>query len=54
MQGNDSEEERPSFEEHYSVTADGQRLVEMVSFKGARYNGFTASRVWDRIALSVN
>jgi hypothetical protein len=54
VQGNDSEEERPSFEEHYSVTADGQRLVEMVSFKGARYNGFTASRVWDRIALSVN
>jgi hypothetical protein len=50
----DSEEERPSFEEHYSVTADGQRLIEMVTFKGARYSGFTASRVWDRVALSIN
>src|SRR5271165_4329535 len=45
VESRDSEEERPSFEEHYSVTADGQRLIEMVSFKGARYNGFTASRV---------
>jgi len=26
----------------------------MVSFKGARYTGFTASRVWDRVALSIN
>jgi hypothetical protein len=54
VQNRDSEEERPSFEEHYSLTADGQRLIETVSFKGARYNGFTASRVWDRVALSVN
>lgn len=54
VESRDSEEERPSFEEHYSVTADGQRLIEMVSFKGARYNGFTASRVWDRVALSLN
>jgi hypothetical protein len=55
VQGNDADEERAaSFEEHYSLTADGQRLIEMVSFKGARYTGFTASRVWDRIALSVN
>jgi hypothetical protein len=54
VESRDSEEERPSFEEHYSVTPDGQRLIEMVSFKGARYNGFTASRVWDRVALSIN
>jgi hypothetical protein len=55
VQGSDADEERAaSFEEHYSLTTDGQRLIEMVSFKGARYNGFTASRVWDRVALSVN
>jgi hypothetical protein len=54
VQSRDSEEERPSFEEHYSLTADGQRLIETVSFKGARYNGFTASRVWDRLASSIN
>jgi hypothetical protein len=54
VQSSDPDEDRPPFEEHYSITADGQRLIEMVSFKGARYTGFTASRVWDRIALSVN
>jgi hypothetical protein len=54
VESRDSEEERPSFEEHYSITPDGQRLIEMVSFKGARYTGFTASRVWDRVALSIN
>jgi len=54
VESRDADDERASFEEHYSITADGQRLVEMVSFKGARYNGFTATRVWDRIALSVN
>lgn len=54
VESRDSDQERPTFEEHYSVTPDGQRLVEMVSFKGTRYNGFTASRVWDRVALSIN
>ena len=43
------DEDRPPFEEHYSTTADGQRLIEMVTFKGGRYTGFAASRVWDRV-----
>jgi hypothetical protein len=49
VQSNDPDEDRPPFEEHYSTTADGQRLIEMVTFKGGRYTGFAASRVWDRV-----
>jgi len=41
-------EDRPPFEEHYSISEDGQRLVEEVNFRGGRSNGFTMSRVWDR------
>ena len=42
------DEDRPPFEEHYSISEDGQRLVEEVNFRGGRSNGFTMSRVWDR------
>ena len=50
VQGGDPDDERAPFEEHYSVSEDGQRLVEVVSFKGGRSSGFTMSRVWDRAA----
>jgi hypothetical protein len=46
---NDRDEDRLPFEERYSISEDGQRLVEEVSFKGGRSNGFTMSRVWDRV-----
>lgn len=49
VHGNDADEDRPPFEEHYSIAEDGQRLVEEVSFRGGRSNGFTLSRVWDRL-----
>jgi hypothetical protein len=49
VHGSDPDEERPPFEEHYSIAEDGQRLIEEVSFKGGRSNGFTLSRVWDRL-----
>lgn len=45
----DSDDDRPPIEERYSVSEDSQRLVEMVSFKGGSSNGFTVSRVWDRV-----
>ena len=45
---NDRDEDRLPFEERYTISEDGQRLVEEVSFKGGRSNGFTMSRVWDR------
>jgi hypothetical protein len=48
VQGGDPDEDRPPFEEHYSLSDDGQRLVEVVGFKGGRSSGFTMSRVWDR------
>jgi hypothetical protein len=48
VQGGDPDDERPPFEEHYSLSDDGQRLVEVVGFNGGRSNGFTMSRVWDR------
>lgn len=41
-------EDRPPFEEHYSISEDGRRLVEEVNFRGGHSNGFTMSRVWDR------
>jgi hypothetical protein len=46
---NDPDDERPPAEEHYSISEDGQRLVEEVRLKGGRSNGFTMSRVWDRL-----
>ncbi len=47
--GGDPDEERPSYEEHYELSEDRQRLVETVVFKGGRSNGYTLSRVWDRV-----
>jgi hypothetical protein len=49
VQGGDPDDDHPPFEEHYSLSEDGQRLVEVVDFKGGRSSGFTMSRVWDRL-----
>jgi hypothetical protein len=49
VQGGEPDDDRPPFEEHYSLSEDGQRLVEVVSYKGGRSSGFTLSRVWDRL-----
>jgi hypothetical protein len=48
VQAGDHDEDRPPFEEHYSLSEDGQRLVEVVGFNRGRSSGFTMSRVWDR------
>jgi hypothetical protein len=48
VQGGDPDDDRPPFEEHYSLSEDGQRLIEIVGFRGGRSSGFTMSRVWDR------
>jgi hypothetical protein len=50
VQGGDPDDDHPPFEERYSASEDGQRLVEVVSFKGGRSRGFTMSRVWDRLS----
>lgn len=48
VRGGDPDDEHPPFEEHYSLSEDGKRLIEVVGFKGGRSAGFTMSRVWDR------
>jgi hypothetical protein len=49
VQNRDSDEDHPPFEEHFGLSEDGRRLVEVVDFKGGRSSGFTMSRVWDRV-----
>ena len=44
----EADDDRPPYEQRFSVSEDGQRLVEVVVFKGGRSNGFLASREWDR------
>jgi hypothetical protein len=48
VRGGDPDDDRPPFEEQYSLSEDGQRLIEIVGFRGGRSSGFTMSRVWDR------
>jgi len=50
VQSGDPEDDHPPFELRLSLSDDGQRLIEVVSFKGGRSSGFTASRVWDRLS----
>jgi len=49
VQSTAADEDQPPFEKRYSVSEDGQRLYEIVGFKGGRYGGFTMSRVWNRV-----
>jgi hypothetical protein len=41
--------DRPPLRELFEVSADGQRLVQVVAVTGGRSNGFSMSRVWDRV-----
>ena len=50
VQSGDPDDDHPPFEQRYSVSSDGQRLIEVIGFKGGRSGGFTISRVWDREA----
>ncbi len=49
VQSGEPDEDRPPYEQRFSVSDDGARLVEVVEFKGGRSNGFVASREWDRV-----
>jgi hypothetical protein len=49
IRGADPDEDRPPYEEEYSLSEDGARLIEVVMFNAGRYNGYTLSRVWDRL-----
>jgi hypothetical protein len=50
VQSGDPDDDHPPFDQRFSVSEDGQRLVEVVGFTGGRSGGFTISRVWDREA----
>jgi hypothetical protein len=43
------DDDRPQFEEQYALSADKDRLVQVVLIKSGRMNGFTLSRTWDRV-----
>jgi hypothetical protein len=49
VRGGDPDDDRPAYEEDYSLSEDGGRLIEVVIFTGGRSNGYTLSRVWDRV-----
>jgi hypothetical protein len=48
VQSGEPEEDHPPYEQRFSLSSDGQRLVEVILFKGGRSDGFSASRVWTR------
>jgi len=54
VQSGDPEDDHPPFELRFSVSEDGERLVELVLFKSGRSAGFTASREWDRLPASAS
>jgi hypothetical protein len=43
----ESQDDRLPVEQHYGISEDGRRLIEIVGVKG-HMDGFTVSRVWDR------
>ena len=49
VQSGEADDDHPPFEQRFSVSEDGSRLVEVVGFKGGRTGGFTMSRVWDKV-----
>jgi hypothetical protein len=48
VQSGEVDEDHPPFEQRFNVSEDGQRLEEIVVFKGGRSSGDVASREWDR------
>jgi hypothetical protein len=53
VRSGEADDEAPPFEQRFSLSEDGQRLVGVVVFRGGRSNGFVASREWDRVAASA-
>jgi hypothetical protein len=49
VQSGESDEDRAPYDQRFSLSTDGERLIEVVTFKSGASSGFTASRVWDRI-----
>jgi hypothetical protein len=43
------DDDRPKFEEHYQISSDRDRLVQLILIQSGRMMGFSMSRVWDRV-----
>jgi hypothetical protein len=54
VQSGEPDEDHPPFEQRFSLSQDGQRLVEVVVFKGGRSRGFVASREWERVPADAS
>lgn len=50
VQSADPEDAHPPYEQRFSMSEDGTRLVELVLFKNGRSAGYTATREWERQA----
>jgi hypothetical protein len=48
VQSGEADEDRPPYDQRFSLSTEGDRLIELVTFKNGASAGFTASRVWDR------
>lgn len=48
VESGEPDEDRPLYDQRFSLSEDGEQLIEVVTFKGGASSGFTASRVWDR------
>jgi hypothetical protein len=49
VQSGAADDDHPLFEQRFSLSEDGQRLIEVVGFKSGRSAGFTLSREWNRV-----
>jgi hypothetical protein len=49
VESGEPEEDHPPYEQRFSLSSDRQQLVEVVLFRGGRSDGFSASRVWNRV-----
>jgi hypothetical protein len=52
VQSGEPEEDHPPYEQRFSLSSDRQQLVEVILFKGGRSDGFSASRVWNRVPVT--
>jgi hypothetical protein len=48
VESGETDEDRPPYDQRFSLSTDGERLIEVVTFKIGASSGFTASRVWER------
>jgi hypothetical protein len=50
VQSGEVDDDRPPYDQRFNLSEERDRLIEVVTFKNGASNGFTASRVWDRVS----